>query len=160
MSAQFANSRREARDLLPSNLGEWVEPPAMEAWIAEEVDKLDWSNPAVVKYLQNHPSYQPRRLLQLLTQAYATGVYSSETIARMAHANDRARTFQSVTAETLRRFRRENRLLLKYCLVHLLRRAVQHHFAETRLPVGMKGILLENALVRLNLARDADTEPD
>src|SRR5437667_103484 len=113
---------------LPWDLTEQFSPAVVRQWIVEEVETLDWSNPEVREYLRLHPAYQPKMLLCLLTFAYATGVYESEEIVRRCDKDENYRAIAGEhapgSAKALVRFRRENRGLLKWCLVQLFKRAV------------------------------------
>ncbi|MBI4325171.1 MAG: transposase [Chloroflexi bacterium] len=146
---------------LPWNLCEWFDKAVLCRWIIEEVETLDWSNPEVVEFLRAHPSYQPKMLLCLMTYAYATAIYESEEIVRRCYSEE---TFRQLSrgrppenATWIRRFRRENRGLLKWCLMRLFKRAAKTRLDEPFLPAGLKRRLLDAALMRLNVARQIDS---
>ena len=145
---------------IPWDLTEWFESAALRQWIAEAVDTLNWANPEVVSYLRAYPGYQPKMLLCLLTYAYATGVYDSAEIVRRCERDAAFReicgSHAPAAARTLSRFRRENRGLLKWCLVQLFKRAIKARLGDFFLPAGLKRRLLDAAVTRLDLGRQID----
>jgi transposase len=148
---------------LPWDLSEWVEPGRLLAWINEDLDQLDWDNPRLVAYQREHPDYQPRLKLTLLTLAYALGIFDIEEIGECRGRNDLLRTLcrrGAPAIHAMRRFRRENRGLLKRCLVELLKRVVRSRYelGDTLLPRGLISVLEDMAVMRLDLARQMDHE--
>ena len=145
---------------MPWDLTEWVKAADLRQWIADEVDTLNWSNPELVEYLRQQPSYQPRMLLCLLTYAYATGVYDSDDIVRRCGKDEHFHAISgdrlSVSGKFLVRFRRENRGLLKWCLVQVFKRALKAELGDCMLPAGMKRRLVDAAVGRLDMARQVD----
>jgi hypothetical protein len=146
---------------IPLDLSEWCAKQTLLAWIEEELQTLDWSNPELVAYLRLHPAYQPRMLLSVLTLAYATSVFESDEIVRLCYEDDTFRgLFSGPTPSPaeLGRFRRENRGLLKHLLTQTFRRAVRQKFelGEALLPAGLRQFLTEIATVRLDIARHVD----
>src|SRR5436305_1286112 len=97
---------------IPLDLSEWCPKKTLLAWIQEEIETLEWSNPRLVAYLGAHPSYQPKLWLTLLILGYVTGTFESEEIIRLCYGGD---VFGSIcpgpipSAKELSRFRRENR---------------------------------------------------
>ena len=139
---------------------EWCEAACLRQWIVEELDTLDWANPRLVEHLRNHPAYQPRTMLTLLTYAYATAAFESEEIIRRSHTDE---AFRSICGEhvpnrrlAISRFRRENRGLLKWSLMQLFKRVIKVRLEDFRLPAGLKRRLLDAAVARLDLARQMD----
>ena len=63
-----------------------------------------------------------------------------------------------MASKTIARFRRDNRGLVKWCLVHLFRRALRAKFGlgETPLPAGLKKYLVDAAIMRIDIARHMD----
>jgi len=146
--------------VIPWDLTEWVDQTSLHQWITEEVETLDWNNPEVVATLRTHPTYQPKMMLCLLTYAYATAVFESNEIVRRCYSEE---SFQLIseghppeTGNVVRSFRRENRGLLKWCLVQLLKRAVRAKVGDVLLPAGLKRQILDAAVMRLNSARHMD----
>lgn len=161
ISMQDLNSNDETLRI-PMDLAQWVDAALLSAWVLEEVATLDWANAELQKYLQAHPDFQPRDLLCLSMYAYATGMFESEEIvAALRGAHPELRKFwrgPGPTTKEIGRFRKENRALLKWGIVQLLKRALQQKFqlGEMRLPSGLRQALLDSALERLDLARHMD----
>jgi len=100
-------------------------------------------------------------MLCLLTYAYATGVLGSEEIVRHSAEDELLRSIcgqHPLTAMAIKRFRRENRGLLKWALVQVFKRAFTTHFSVEHfaLPAGVRRSLDHAATLRLNLARQMD----
>ncbi len=68
---------------VPLDLTEWIDAQTIRAWVKEEIDTLDWSNPELAKVLALHSNLRPRELLTILGYAYAVGIYESEEISRL-----------------------------------------------------------------------------
>jgi hypothetical protein len=147
---------------IPWDLSEVVEAKALNSWVREEIESLNWSNPALVAHLRAHPNYHPRMMLMVLTYAYASGVFESEEILRRCDADPLYREMcteavpESLSA--LRKFRRDNKALLKWSLVQILKRclAAPSQNQAVSVPAGVKRLLIENAVSRLDLARHMD----
>lgn len=147
---------------LPLNLGEWVEASTLLDWVEDAVESLEWNNPELTKYLQSHPEYRPKALLALLTYAYSTQVLAADDIVRKCETDVIFRLIcrdQPPTALELKRFRRENRGLIKGLLIPVFVRAVKAKLCveDILLPPGFKRYLLDQAIERLDLARHMDT---
>jgi hypothetical protein len=146
---------------IPWDLSEWMDRKRLLQSLVEDIDTLDWSNPELIEFLRQHPEYQPKMLLQLLTYAYATGTFESERVEVIYNEEE---TFRSLNwrvplrVTCIKRFRRENRGLLKWSLVQVLQKAFQKRFelGDRLLPAGLKRLLIENASERLDLARHLD----
>lgn len=161
LSTDQQRGSREGRFTLPWDLIEWHSKETLLRWIRDEVETLDWANPELVSHLAAHPTQQPKPLLCLLTYAYVTGVYESEEIVRMCYRDDLLR--DSIRARVpeppvISRFRRDNRGLLKWSLEQVLKHALREKLAlgETWLPAGLRTLLTESAIARLDLARHMD----
>jgi hypothetical protein len=145
---------------VPWDLRQWFDAATLRGWIDEEIGTLDWDNPQVVEYLRQRPGFQPRVLLRLLTYAYATAVFESDDIARRAGADPDytaiAGSGWRMEGPGLTRFRRENRGLLKWTLVQLLKRALRARLGEFMLPAGLKRRLVDAAVTRIDLGRQMD----
>lgn len=152
----------DAQLRLPWDLTEWVGKPRLLEWIDEEMARLNWSNPELMAHLLTHPEFQPRRLLTLLTAAYLTAVFESEDIVDRCYSDATLRGICGTQAapqrQSIGRFRRDNRGLLRWLMEQVLTRAMRTHFeVETgRLPAGLKRYLHDNATERLELARHMD----
>lgn len=153
--------RSDERLSVPWNIAEWVDAQTIRAWLEEEIATLDWENPELVKFLRENPKLRARSLLTILSYAYCTGVYESEEVSHLC-ATDAI--LRSVCAEDfpstrlLERFRRENRGLLKWLLVQILKRALRakHNLNTSMLPAGLRQHLIELATQRLDVARHMD----
>src|SRR6185503_20146367 len=76
-------------------------------------------------------AFQPRGLLSLLVYCYATGTFSSADIEDMMRKDVTFRAFchgEFPSARVLKRFRRENRAVVRDCLLKVLE--LQHRPAE------------------------------
>ena len=156
--AQVISSSDEL--VIPWNLSEWADPAEIRQWVVTEIGTLDWEGPKLVAYLCAHPGYRPRMLLCLLTFAYATGTFESDEILRRCTQDE---DYQKIcdgdapqSPGALARFRRENRGLLKWALLQVLKRAMRARFGEFRLPAGLKRSLVNAAVCRLDVARQMD----
>lgn len=146
---------------VPWNIAEWVDAPTVRAWVEEEIATLDWGNPEAVKLARDNPKLRPRVLLTALGYAYCTGVYESEEVARLCATEPTLREIcgdHLPSTRLLDRFRRENRGLLKWVLVQILKRGLRarHNINTSMLPAGLKQYLVELATERLDLARQMD----
>jgi transposase len=159
--AQELKLPKAQQELLPWDLSEWTDREALAERIDRDLGELDWTNPELLKYLKANPAYRPRMMLILLTLAFATKIYDSESIVRNC---DSDKTFRSIcgdqppTVNAVSRFRRENRSLLKWCLVQLFKRAIQTRFGldDSKLPSGLKRYLVKIAIERVDTARHMD----
>jgi hypothetical protein len=147
---------------LPWDLTEWIEKPRLVRWINDEIARLNWSNSELAAHLMTHPDFQPRMMLTLLATSYLTALCESEDIVDRCYSDTTLREICGTRAapqrQSIGRFRRENRGLLRWLIEQVLTRAIRAHFqAETgRLPAGLKRYLHENATERLELARHMD----
>lgn len=145
---------------VPWDLREWFDAATLRGWIDEEIGTLAWTSPQVVEYLRQRPGFDPQVLLRLLTYAYATAAFESDDIARRPGVEPE---YQAIVGPSWRmegpgltRFRRENRGLLKWSLVQLLKRALRARLGDLMLPPGLKRRLLDAAVARVDLARQMD----
>ena len=146
---------------VPWNVAEWVDPATIRAWVDEEIATLDWKNPELVKFLRENPKLRARILLTILSYAYCTGVYESEEVSQLCGTDATLRQIcgdDVPSTRMLDRFRRENRGLLKWVLVQILKRALRarHNLNTSMLPAGLKQHLVDLATERLDLARHMD----
>ena len=149
------------RFALPWDMREWAAKPELLAWLDEEIGALDWANPDLVEILKANPSYQPRCWLTLLGYAYAQGICESEEITALYYKEAWLQIRfpnQNVTAAVLKRFRRENRGLIRWCLIELFKRTLREKFelGDTLLPPGLRRYLVDAANAKLDIARDLD----
>jgi hypothetical protein len=145
---------------LPWDLREWFNAETLRQWITNEIETLDWSNPELVEHLRLRPNYQPKKLLALLTFAYATAVFEFEEMIRHSYSDPTIRAicgdWSPESPHALHRFRRANRGLLKWSLTQLFKRAIRERLGEFRLPAGLKRGLVQAAATRLNIARQME----
>jgi hypothetical protein len=146
---------------IPLDLGEWIDPQSLKGWAVEEVETLDWANAELQKYLRAHPDFRPKDLLRVLIFAYTTGILESDEIVGALQRNEGLRALWNgpgPTAKEIGKFRKENRALLKWGIVQLLKRAVQQklELGTMRFPSGLRQALVDSAVERLDLARHMD----
>jgi hypothetical protein len=135
----------------------------LREWIKADVATLNWSNSELVELLRRYPEFEPQALLNSMTLAYATGVFGAEEIARHCSADPQYRPVRPKLpplAVDLKRFRKENRGVFKWCLVNIITRALKTQFIEGEsielLPPGLRRYVVENAVERLDIARHMD----
>ena len=146
---------------IPWDLTEVVDAKALTAWVHDEIGSLNWNNPELIEHLKAHPSYHPRMMLTVLTYAYATGLFESEEILRRCDTDPayRAMCFDAAPKSmfAIRNFRKENRALLKWSLMQILKQCLAAATGESgAVPAGIKRLLVDNAVARLELARHMD----
>ena len=159
LRAPVASATKEPQ--IPLDLRLWIEPTQLREWVTEEMEALDWQNEKLQKYLQTHPDFRPKELLSLLIFAYATGVMESEDIIAALQRNDGLNGLwrgPGPSAKEISMFRKKNRALLKWGLGEVIKRALQQKlgYAETRLPAGLRQVVVDSAVGRLDLARHMD----
>ena len=147
---------------LPWNLQEWSTSGVLRGWVEAEIGTLAWDSPELAQFLRQRPRYEPRKLLCLLTYAYASAVFESEEIQQRCLTDPDCRVMAGPgwqpDAGEITRFRRENRGLLKWALLQVFKRALRAHLGDFMLPAGLKGRLVAAAAVRLDFARQMDRE--
>ena len=146
---------------IPLDLRDWIDPVVLKTWVTEEVEALDWKNEKLQKYLQAHPDFRPKELLSVLIFAYATGVMESDEILGALQSNDGLNGLwrgPGPSAKEIGTFRKKNRALLKWGLAEILKRALQQKvgYLESRLPPGLRQVVVDSAVGRLDLARHMD----
>jgi Transposase domain (DUF772) len=149
------------RFVIPWNLSEWAEAREVLSWLEAEIGSLDWNNPMLADFLKSNPEYRPRLLLTLLSYAYALGVCESDEVVAFYHKDAALRRLfpaETPDAREISRFRRENRGLLKWCLLELFKRVLREKFqlGDTLIPAGLRRYLVDTATARLDAARDMD----
>jgi hypothetical protein len=153
--------RSDERLSVPWNIAEWVDAQTIRAWLEEEIATLDWDNPELVNFLRENPKLRARALLTILSYAYCTGVYESEEVSHLCGTDAILRAIcgeDFPSTRLLERFRRENRGLLKWLLVQILKRALKakHNLNTSMLPAGLRQHLIDLATQRLDVARHMD----
>ena len=164
MSIMIASATQAKPDRgfnLPMDLTTWIDRETLLAWTRDVVEQLDWTNPELVSHLRANPAFRPKLMLCLLTFSYASGTFGSEEISQRC---DQEVILQSLcennppTSNSIKRFRRENRGLLKSCLARVFKRAVRRNFelGDPFFPAGFRPYLVNAATVRLDIARQMD----
>jgi hypothetical protein len=153
--------RSDERLSVPWNIAEWVDNQTVRAWVEEEIATLDWKNPELLAFLRENPNLRARVLLTVLGYAYCTGVYDSEEVSGLCATEPTLRAIcgdQLPSARILDRFRRENRGILKWVLVQILKRGLRtrYNLNTSLLPAGLRQYLVELATERLDLERHID----
>lgn len=148
---------------VPLDLGEWIPSSQLSEWILSDVATLDWINPELLDLLRQQPEFEPKALLNTMTLAYATGVFGAEEIARQCSGNPDFRAVRPKLpplAAEMQQFRKENRGVFKWCLARVITRALKAQFTEgstmNTLPPGVRRLVIENAIERLDIARHID----
>lgn len=144
---------------IPWDLTEWIDQRRLLEWIDEEIATLDWNQPNLIAFLRANPAFRPKMWLRLMLYAYVTGIYGSDEIIACAYEREPFKTMCGElppTSYELRAFRRENRGLLKAFLVQIFKRTLKEKFEQTLIPSGLRQRLIEAALLRIDLAREAD----
>lgn len=148
---------------IPADLSLWVPLRQLREWLKADMVSLNWSNPELVDLLRRHPDFEPQALLNTMTLAYATGVFGAEEIARHCSEDPEYRTVRPKLpplARELKQFRKENRGVFKWCLAKTITRAIKSQLMEGDslevLPPGLRRLVVENAIERLDIARHMD----
>ena len=102
-------------------------------------------------------------MLNTMTLAYATGIFGADEIARHCSADPEFRALRPKLpplAADLKKFRKENRGILKWCLANVITTALKKQFVECEgldtLPPGLRRYVVQNAIERLEIARHMD----
>jgi hypothetical protein len=158
---------REAHLIIPLDLSEWVSVVTLRECIVSHVATLDWNNAELLERLAVDPEFEPKALLNTMTLAYALGIFVAEEIARSCSANPHFRAVRPKlppVVSDLRQFRKENRGLLKWSLAGVITEALKSQFLEGDeidvFPVGLRRHIIENAIERLDIARNLDRRED
>lgn len=151
--------------LIPLDLTTWVRPAQLRDWIMSDVAALNWTNPDLLELLRKQPDFEPKALLNTMTFGYSIGVFGAEEIARNCSDDIEFRGVRPrlpPVAEELKRFRKENRGVFKWCLANVITRALKSQIVEVveTLPPGLRRYVVENAVERLNIARHMDRGPE
>ena len=146
---------------LPLDLSEWVESDVWANWVEELVGSLVGQNPELQNFLRANPRFQPRALLSLLLHSYALGRFASEDITENYYRDPQFRRWLGGDVpgtKTLSLFRRENRGLLKWGIMELLKRSFRQKYGlgDGLLPAGLRRHLEEMAVTRVDIARHMD----
>jgi hypothetical protein len=129
--------------------------------IEADIASLDWSNIKLVAYLGQHPAYRPKEKLSILIFAYSTGLFETDVISSLCSTDPVYRLLchnDPPGKRDLVRFRRENRGLVKQCLIQVMKHLIRHRFEmdEKFFPIGLKRLVEDLAQTRLDLASHVD----
>jgi hypothetical protein len=148
---------------IPLDLSVWNTTSELRDWIMTDVATLNWTDGELLELLHKHPDFEPKALLNTMTFAYATGIFGADEIARRCSEDPEFRGVRPKLPpipEELRRFRKENPVILKWTLAKVVTRALISQFIERDtievLPPGLRRYVMENAIERLELARHMD----
>jgi hypothetical protein len=159
--------RAEDEVSIPLDLSVWVPAAQLRDWIMADVATLNWTSPELLEILRKHPDFEPKALLNTMAFAYVTGVFSADEVERRCSTDLEFRGVRPKLppiASELKRFRKENLGVMKWCLVNVISRALKTQFIEGNdmetLPPGLRRHVVENASERLELARHMDRTGD
>lgn len=148
---------------IPLDLSAWVPAAKLRDWIMSDVATLNWTNPELLEFLRKNPEFEPKALLNTMTYAYAVGVLSAEDIVRRCSEDIDFRGVRPKLppiSDELKKFRKDNRAVMKWSLVNVISRALKSQFVEGEqmqtLPPGLQRLVIDNATERLELARHLD----
>jgi hypothetical protein len=161
MSASDAQPAPVKEFAIPLDLSTWADKPLLLQWVVEEIDSLDWSNPELVQILHANPKFKPRFLLVVMVYAYATGRFDSEEVTEVYFTEPVLQHLfpeHALSPNTVMRFRRDYRGLLRWGLAQVLRRSLRHHYdlGDAAIPAGLNRLIVQAATVRLDAARHFD----
>lgn len=146
---------------LPWDISDLASRKLLLKWIDKQVETIDWTNPNVVTFEAKHPEFRPKVFLRLLTYAYGIGIFASEDVVESCYADEVLRSICENDPPTVRgimAFRRENRGLLQWFLVEVLKQAIRHNLnaGDFLISPGLKRYLADAAVARIDIARHMD----
>lgn len=149
--------------VIPLDLSEWMGKRQLREWISDRIEAFNWENPELQERLRGKPDYEPKALLRSVVFAYATGVFAAEDIVRACSRDPEFRPIRPDgphRTEEVSLFRKLNRSLIKEVLVEVTAQALKSQIIERdlieRLPSGLRRLVVENSVERLDLARHMD----
>jgi hypothetical protein len=120
--------------VLSDNLALLVPPRQLIQWTFEAVQTFLWSTNTGDTTPTVPGKINPRVLLTLLTYSYATGVFSSPSIAEMCEVDDTFRYLSlgcQFAPDRIRLLRGQNSELVQRCLAFVIRHAYEHQTRES-----------------------------
>lgn len=148
---------------IPLDLSQWVPTSQLREWIMADIATLNWTSDELMELLRQQPDFEPKALLNTMTLAYTTGIFTAEEIARRCSTDVEFRAVRPKLppiASELKAFRKENRGLFKWVLAKTITRALRAQFVDGNdvesLPMGLSRYVVENAIERLDIARHMD----
>ena len=129
----FVNVDRSTPMLLPPDLREWVEDDDLAHFVLEAVGACDLSRARVNGRGSGSAQYPPSMMLAVLLYCYATGTFSSRAIETLTYRNVSVRYLAAnhhPDHDTICKFRRENRPLIKEVFAQVLHLAGALNLAQ------------------------------
>ena len=148
---------------LPTDLSEWVSKAQLREWVIEHVDSMNWNNPELKELLRRNPEFEPKALLSTIVLAYTIGMFGSEDVMRACSRDPEFKPIRPSLPPLLQdfgAFRKLNRLLIHETLHRVITSALMTRFIDAdgmiTLPAGLRRLVANNALERMNIARHID----
>ena len=168
METEMPDKTAEKEELrIPLDLSQWVPVAQLREWIMADVATLNWTDPGLLELLRQKPDFEPKALLNTIALAFATGVFTTEEIARRCSTDVEFRAVRPKLpplASEMKAFRKENHSVFKWCLASVITRALKTQFIEgdsvDGLPAGLRRYVVENAVERIDIARHMDRGGD
>jgi transposase len=126
MPERYVNVDRETPMLLPLDLREWVTGDDLVHFVMLAVESADLSSAGPRTHGGGSLAYPPGMMMALLIYAYAQGMFSSRQIERATYQHVSLRYLCAnlhPDHDTICKFRRENRALLKAVFAQVLKLA-------------------------------------
>src|ERR1051325_3503951 len=124
---------RRLSDRFPEDFRTWLRGPALLRMAHAVAQEQTVSDLRAVFSFSAKRFHHPWRMLAMLSYAYASGLWDSRAISEVAALDPNVAALchgEAPAAETLRRFRDQNRLAVLRCLEQLIRRLWCHHFEQ------------------------------
>jgi transposase len=123
MLSRFVSIDHDTPMLLPPDLRGWVPHDHLVHFIVDAVGLLDLEEARVSTRGAGHAQYPPSLMVGLLIYSYLTGTFSSRKIQRLTYENVAVRYLCANTHpdhDSIGKFRKENRALLKRAFCQIL----------------------------------------
>ena len=145
MKAQFQISSTVGKDngvietpavappCLPEDLSLYLGKKTVVKLVLDAVQTVNGESVEYTWFAKGGKTFQRPMMLTLLTYCYATGAYGAVDIGLNIHHDQMTRYLCANTypdIDVIRGFRRLNRLSVKQCLAHVLRRSWELRFSE------------------------------
>ena len=140
MPKPLSISTGTGNNALPDDLSLYIGKKTLAKLILEAVEGVDVRGPIAGGVTSEKVVVQPAMMITLLTYCYATGVYGSMDIELNIRRDQMTRYLCAKTypeIDEIRSFRRDCRLIIKQCLVSVLRRVWELRFCgDDAEPIG------------------------
>jgi transposase len=127
MSERYVNVDRDTAMLMPPDMRDWVGGDDLVHFVIEAVEGTSMGSAESGRvHGGGSLQYPPRMMMALLIYSYANGMFSSRQIERASHYHVSVRSLcgdQHPDHDTICKFRRENRALLKAVFGEVLKLA-------------------------------------